>query len=244
MDHGIGTGGAAGDYLQRAADGILHPAGDGQQHLHLLRRGPHGAVAAEVHAYAGQVDMGQPALHIQAGLHHFLVVPVALPQVAQIRHDDDGVGLILSGTLLLQQVQSLALALQRHFTQPYQLRQLRGAGDADQQIGAGDARLAAALHLLQTTGSQLRDAAFPEAAGHLRQAIDALDDAADLDSAGGAAGDSLPGVAAEGRVTQYQSGVLTVHFHSSSHLRPKAVRLTGIVYHIRRQNATLILCKL
>ena len=112
MHQCIGAGGAAGHDFQFAADGVLHPPGQFHQPLHLLRRRLNGTVAAEIHAHARQMHTGQVALHLDTGGDKFVPVPEALPQIAQIRHDDNGMGLVLPLTFLLQRVQRGTLALQ------------------------------------------------------------------------------------------------------------------------------------
>ena len=97
--------------------------------------------------------MGQLPLHVDAHVHHLVLVPEALPQVTQIGHDDDPVGLALQNALLLQRVQRDALTLEGRFAQPHHIRQLGKAGDADQQPWAADTGGAAPLHLLQTAGT-------------------------------------------------------------------------------------------
>ena len=97
--------------------------------------------------------MGQLPLHVDAHVHHLVLVPEALPQVAQIGHDDDPVGLALQNALLLQRVQRDALTLEGRFAQTHHVRQLGKAGDADQQPRAADTGGAAPLHLLQAAGT-------------------------------------------------------------------------------------------
>ena len=105
MDQGETAGGTAGHDLQLPANAALHRTGDLHQLPQVLGGGDDGAVAAQVHAYAGQVQVRQIPLHMAAGLHHFLPVPKALPQVAQIGHQDDVMGEPLPGADFLQSVQ-------------------------------------------------------------------------------------------------------------------------------------------
>ena len=149
----VRAGGAAGDDLQLAADALFNARRNVQQSLHLLGRGLGGAVARQVHADACQLHMGQLPLHVDAHVHHLVFVPEALPQVAQIGHDDDPVGLALQNALLLQRVQRDALTLEGRFAQTHHVRQLGKAGDADQQPRAADTGGAAPLHLLQAAGT-------------------------------------------------------------------------------------------
>ena len=134
---------------------------------------------------------------MDAHVHHFILVPEALPQVAQIGHDDDPVGLALQDACLLQRVQRGPFALQGRLTQPHHVRQLGEPRNTDQQPWAADPGGAALLHLLQTAGAQLLRAALAQRSGHLRQAVHALHHAAHADVLRPAAADDLLGVAAQ-----------------------------------------------
>lgn len=199
MDQRKGAGSAAGDDLQRSADTRLHPVSQCDQLVHLVRGGLSGAVAGQVNTDTGQVYMGQVLLHPLADVHQLILVPEALTQVAQVGHHDDAVGPVLAETLLLQRQQGGPLALQGRVAQSDHVRQLRQAGDADQEPGAGHTGGTAFGHLLQAAGAQLCGTGSTQRPGDLRQAIRTLDNAADTDTRGIAAGDHRPGIALQQR---------------------------------------------
>ena len=140
--------------------------------------------------------MGQVLLHPLADVHQLVLVPEALTQVAQVGHHDDAVGPVLAETLLLQRQQGGPLALQGRVAQSNHVRQ---TGDADQEPGSGHTGGTALGHLLQAAGAQLCGAGSTQRPGDLRQAIRTLDNAADTDTRGIAAGDHRPGIALQQR---------------------------------------------
>ena len=215
MHQRVGAGGAAGDDLQLPADAALNAVRDGQQLLHLLRRGLGGAVARQVHANAGQNHMGQLPLYVNAHVHHLVLVPEPLPQVAQVGHDDDAVGLALKHTLLLQRVQRDALALEGRFAQAHHVRQLGKPGNADQQPWPADTGGAALFHLFQTAGTQFICAALAQGTRHLRQAVRALYHAADADVPVMTAADNVLGVAAQRGEVDLQLWISAIHANTS-----------------------------
>ena len=211
VDQSEGAGGPAGHDLQLPADGILHPPGDMYQLAQILRRGLDGAVAPQVHAYACQLHMGQVPLHMDAHVQHLVLVPEALPQVAQVRHDHGLVDSSLPGAGLLQGVQRGPLALQRIVTPPGHVVQLAQHGDPQQHIRPRHSCLAAADDLLQPAAGQLGGPAVPEQLPDLRQAAASLDNAAHLDALGGAAGDDLLHIVPQTAAADLQTGELPVH---------------------------------
>ena len=211
----IGAGSAAGDDLQLAADGLLHTAGQRCQLPHLLRRGLNGAVAAQVHADARKMHVGQVAFHMDAGVHQLVSVPEALPQIAQIGHDDNAVGLVLPAALLLQRVQRRPVAWQRQVAQRHCVGKLRQSGDADQQERAVHACGPAAGHLLQAAGTDLRRAVLAHDLGYLRHTAAALDDPADLNVLRPATGQDLLCVMGQPVQMYLQTGILPIHGFTS-----------------------------
>ena len=143
--------------------------------------------------------MGQVLLHPLADVHQLVLVPEALTQVAQVGHHDDAVGPVLTETLLLQRQQGGPLALQGCIAQGDHVRQLRQAGDANQEPGAGHTGGTAFGHLLQAAGAQLCGSGGAQGPGDLRQAIRALNNTTDANSCGIAAGDHRPGIALQQR---------------------------------------------
>ena len=214
MHQRIGTGSTAGHDLQFAADGVFYPPGQSHQLLHLLRCGLNSAIAAEIHAHARQMHTRQVALHMDTGGDKFVPVPEALPQIAQIRHDDNGMGLVLPLTFLLQRVQYGTLALQGHIAQGYCVGKFCQAGDADQQKRSFYPGGTALGDLLQTAGADLYRTRLAHRVGHLRHTIHTLDDAAHLNPLLLTAGDHLMGVMIQPVQMYLQAGKLPVHgFH-------------------------------
>ena len=159
--------------------------------------------------------MGQIAFHVDAGVNKFVLIPEALPQVAQIGHDDNAVGLVLPAALLLQRVQRRPVALQRQVAQRHCVGKLRQSGNADQQERAVHACGAAACHLLQTAGADLRRAVLAHDLRHLRHAAAALDDPADLNVLRPATGQDLLCVMGQPVQMYLQTGILPIHGFTS-----------------------------
>ena len=161
------------------------------------------------------MNMGQVTLHVDTGGDQLTGVPEALPQIAQVGHHDNAVGLSLPPALLLQRVQRGYLTLQRHLAQGYRVRQLGKAGNTDQQEGDVYPCGAASGHLLQTAGADLLRTCCADHAGYLRHTAYALDNAAYLNTAGLAAGNDLLRVMIQPVQMDLQTGKMPVH---GSHL--------------------------
>ena len=152
--------------------------------------------------------MGQVALHALAHVHKLLFIPEALPQVAQIGHDDNAVGLVLPEALLLQRQQRRPLALQRRLAQRHHVGQLRQSGNTDQQPRPRHTGGAAFGHLLQPACAQLLRSGGAQHTRRLRQAVHALYHAAHTDAHSAAAGDHGVRVAPQKCQIKFQLGIL------------------------------------
>ena len=203
-----GAGGAAGHDLQLPPDALLHPARQRGELVHLLRRGLGGAVAAQIHADARQLHMGQFALHPLTDIDQLVLVPIALAQIAQVGHNDDSVCPVLTQTFLLQRQQRGPLALQRGLAQRHHVVQLRQAGYAYQQPRARHTGGAAFGHLLQPAGAQLLRPGGQQRPRRLRDTVYALYHAAHADARPMAAGDHGLRVAAQQGQVKFQLGIL------------------------------------
>ena len=146
-----------------------------------------------------------------AGADHFLLVPKALPQIAEICHEYDLVGEPLPGADILQGVQGGNIALQGIIRQARQALQLAHTRHPQQQEGSINAFSAPKLDLLQPAGGQLGRAALFIEPGDLRQTADTLDHTGHADAAGPAAGNDLGEIIAKLVPPDHQAGELSIH---------------------------------
>ena len=70
-----------------------------RQLLHFIFRGHYRAVASQIGSDSRQVEVGQFPFHGFCGFHQLIVVEVAFPQVAQVRHQHHVVHHALSSRL-------------------------------------------------------------------------------------------------------------------------------------------------
>ena len=227
----VGAGGAAGDNVQLPPDGVLHAAGKGKQLLHLLHRRLDGAVAAQIGADTRQLHVGQRLFHIAADRHQFIIIVKTLPQIAQLRHDNDAVASVLPGTLALQGRQRIPFALERHLAQRHGGAQLAQGGNPHQKEGRVNTGGAAGLHLLETAGAKRRRSAGEQQPRHLRQTAAALYHAAHIHARGTAACNDFAGVVAELVHVQRYKRIFPVHIPASHSKKSQLIRLEHSISH-------------
>ena len=175
-------GGPAGDDLQPAADGLLHLFGGSDELLHLLGGGLDRAVAPQIGAHPQQVQVLQLPLHLQGGGDQLLPVPEALPQVAQVHHQNHFVAHARPCGRLIGSPEHRDLTLQADVRPPHQLVHLGEHGDADHHQRGLDPLLPQPLQLLQPGGAdavQPRPVIGPR---RLRQGADPFYDPGQLDT--------------------------------------------------------------
>ena len=181
-----GGGRAAGDDVQLAADGGLHPLSGSHQLVHFLRSCLDRAIAPQVGTHSGQLQVGHLTLHLQGGLHQFILVPEALPQVAQVHHKDHLVAALARGGLHrpLHGPEDLRLAVEADVRPAGCLLHLGQHGDPDQHQWDGDAVHPQVMQLLQTGGGDAGILRFFIDPGCLGKAVEALDHTGQPDPAG------------------------------------------------------------
>ena len=168
--HQAGCGSAGHDF-QLPADGFLHPN----------RQGHYRTVAAQIGSDSRQMEVGQFPFHGFCGFHQLIVVEVAFPQVAQVRHQHHVMHHAVGFCRLVQRPQSNQFTVQAVVRHLHQLIQLRKHRHPNHQQGNADVSLAAALQLLHAGGGNHLCAAGHVIFRHRQNAVGPFDDAGHKD---------------------------------------------------------------
>ena len=88
-------GGAAADPFERAADRLFDVRGEADERLHIAPCRLDRAVAAQVYAHTGKVQVLQLVFDLERGFDRFFGKPEAFAQIAEIHHQNHIVDLVL-----------------------------------------------------------------------------------------------------------------------------------------------------